>query len=633
MSTPEEILQKYWGYPHFRPLQRDIIQASLDGRDVLALLPTGGGKSVCFQVPALALGGVCLVVTPLIALMKDQVEQLKSRHIRAAAIYAGLSPTEIDHTLDRCIYGDLQFLYVSPERLLTEMLQVRAKQMKINLLAIDEAHCVSQWGHDFRPPYLRIHEFRENVCPKTPIIAVTATATEIVRKDIIQHVGLRNPAVFVQSFARENLVYGASEAANKERKLVEIIQKVPGSGIVYARTRKRTVEIAQFLQRQGHSAEFYHAGLPTAERFARQQRWISNQTRFMVATNAFGMGIDKPDVRIVIHMDFPDSLENYYQESGRAGRDNQRAYGVCLYQPQDIEAARRQIDQKYPDIQTLRHVYQCLSNYFKLALGSEPFAPFDFDLGEFCSIYGLTAQSTHFALKLLEEYGYITLSDAYYSPSKLSFLMSPTDLYNLQLRSDTMEKFTKCLLRLYGGELMGNYVRISENAIAQAYYISSEEVVKWLERLHEAGLVDYQKQKFKPQLTYLTPRQDANLMALDPQWLALRREKEIKTLESVITYLTGQQPCRMQFIQHYFDEPLAKPCGQCDQCRQASQTEDRSALYRERLLAMVPCTVDELVQSTFFPDKGLLRQILDELMAEDRLYFSSLGFLQVKRKR
>lgn len=633
MSTPEEILQKYWGYPNFRPLQRDIIQATLDGRDALALLPTGGGKSVCFQVPALVLGGVCLVVTPLIALMKDQVEQLKSRHIRAAAIYAGLSPTEIDHTLDRCIYGDLQFLYVSPERLLTDLLLVRAKQMKIGLLAIDEAHCISQWGHDFRPPYLRIHEFRAAVCPKVPILAVTATATEVVRTDIIKHLGLLNPALFVQSFARENLVYGATEVANKERKLLDIVQKVPGSGIVYARTRKRTVEIAQFLQRQGHSAEFYHAGLPTTERFARQQRWISNETRLMVATNAFGMGIDKPDVRVVVHMDFPDSLENYYQESGRAGRDNQRAFGVCLYQPQDIDAARRQLEQKYPEVHTLRHVYQCLSNYFKLALGSEPFTPFDFDLGDFCSIYGLTAQSTHFALKLLEEYGYITLSDAYYSPSKLSFLMSSSELYNLQLRSDTMEKFTKCLLRLYGGELLGNYVRISENTIAQSYYLSAEEVIKWLERLHESGLVDYQKQKFKPQLTYLTPRQDANTMALDPNWLQLRKEKESKTLESVIDYLTKPSACRMQFIQLYFDEPSAKPCGSCDHCRQTANTQDRSAQYRSRLLETLPCTLDELVQSPFFQDRGLLRQILDELMAEDRVYFSSLGFLQIKSKR
>ncbi len=633
MLTPEEILKKNWGYSSFRPLQREIVQSALDRRDTLALLPTGGGKSICFQVPALMLGGVCLVITPLIALMKDQVEQLKKREIRAAALYAGLSPTEIDYTLDRCIYGDLQFLYISPERLLTDLLRVRAKQMKIGLVAVDEAHCISQWGHDFRPPYLRIHEFRAEVCPDTPILAVTATATDAVREDIIEHLKLQNPQIFVQSFARPNLVYAAAEVANKERKLLDILQKTQGSGIVYARTRKRTVEVAQFLQKQGHSAEFYHAGLPTQERFARQQRWINNQTRWMVATNAFGMGIDKPDVRVVVHMDFPDSLENYYQESGRAGRDEKTAYGICLYQPQDIEQARRQIEQKYPDVATLRHLYQCLSNYFKLALGSEPFAPFDFDLGEFCSIYGLTPHTTHFALKLLEEFGFITLSDAYYSPSKLSFLMSTSELYDLQLRSANMEKFTKCLLRLYGGELMGNYVRISENAIAQAFYLDAPEVEKWLERLHESGLVDYQKQKFKPQLTFLTARQDADRLPIDSQWIQQRKEKESNTLESVVSYLTDDHACRMQYIQHYFDEPQAPICGKCDRCRQRASTGDRAAHYRTKLLEVLPCTVDELVQSPFFTDKGLLRQVLDTMMAEDVVYFSKLGFLQTRSPR
>lgn len=633
MLTPEEILQKNWGYSSFRPLQRDIIQSALDRRDTLALLPTGGGKSICFQVPALALGGVCLVITPLIALMKDQVEQLKKRSIRAAALYAGMSPTEIDYTLDRCIYGDLQFLYVSPERLLTDLLRARAKQMNIGLLAIDEAHCISQWGHDFRPPYLKIHEFRTEVCPNTPILAVTATATDTVRQDIIQYLQLQNPQVFVQSFARPNLIYAASEVPNKERKLLEIIQKTSGTGIVYARTRKRTVEIAQFLQKHGYSAEFYHAGLPTQERFARQHRWISNQTRLMVATNAFGMGIDKPDVRVVVHMDLPDSLENYYQESGRAGRDLGTAYGITLFQTQDIEQAYRQIDQKYPDVASLRHLYQGLCNYFKLALGSEPFAPFDFDLGDFCSIYGLTAQPTHFALKLLEEFGYITLSDAYYSPSKLSFLMSPAELYDLQLRSANMEKFTKCLLRLYGGELMGNYVRISENTIAQAFYLDAPEVEKWLERLQEMGLVDYQKQKFKPQLTFLTARQNADTLAIDPSWIQQRREKEIRTLTSVVNYLTEEGICRMQFIQHYFNEPTAQPCGKCDRCRHKANGSDRSTQYRAKLLEVLPCTVDELVQSPFFSDKGLLRQVIDTLMAEDLVYFSKLGFLQVRNNR
>ncbi|MFN3783715.1 MAG: ATP-dependent DNA helicase RecQ [Spirosomataceae bacterium] len=631
MATPEEILEKTWGYTQFRPLQKDIIDSVLAGNDTLALLPTGGGKSICFQVPALALEGVCLVITPLIALMKDQVEQLKRRNVLASAIYAGLSPTEVDYTLDNCIYGQTKFLYLSPERLQSELVKVRAQKMKIGLLVIDEAHCISQWGHDFRPPYLQIHAFRAAICPETPIIAVTATATHEVRADIIHYLAMREPRIFVQSFSRENLVYSAIEVANKEKKLLEILQKVPGSAIVYTKSRKRTVEVAQFLKKYQISSEHYHAGLPTSERFAKQQRWIVGETRVIVSTNAFGMGIDKPDVRVVVHMDFADTLESYYQESGRAGRDQQKAFAVCLFQQPDIEMALRTMEKRYPEIQLIKHTYQCLCNYYKLALGSVSLESFDFDLQDFCGIYGLNPTDTHYVLKVLQDQNILTLSDAYYSPSKLSLLVTPAELYDLQVRSPKLEKFTKVLLRMYGGELMGNYVRISESAIAGTYFAQPKEIEQILTHLQEMGVADYQKQKSKPQLTFLTSRQDAQNLALDIPLFQQKKQLDFQKLTHVIQYLETTETCRMLYLQRYFDEVTDKTCGKCDNCRRqvAQKWEiEKREQFKQSILDLLPCSMDEILQSSLFQDKEKLKIILKELIEKEEVRFTQLGFLQ-----
>ena len=406
-----DILKQYWNYDSFRPLQEDIIQSILSRRDTLALLPTGGGKSVCFQVPALAKEGVCIVVTPLIALMKDQVEQLKRRRIMAAAIYSGMNWHEIDIVLDNCIHGTTKFLYVSPERLRTDIFLTRVKQMKVSLLAIDEAHCISQWGYDFRPAYLQIAAFRQ-LLPAVPLIALTASATDPVKIDICEKLEMREPAVFQSTFARANLSYSAFFEENKDARLLRILQNVQGSSIIYVRNRRRTKDVADWLNRNGIRADFYHAGVPNKQRSEKQEAWIRNRSRVMVATNAFGMGIDKPDVRSVIHIDLPDTLEAYYQEAGRVGRDGQRAYAVALYSQRDLDELARNVDQKYPPIDLLRRVYQALSNYYKVPVGGGEFDTFDFDLQDFTGTFGLPLSETHFAIKLIEEEGFVQLSEA-----------------------------------------------------------------------------------------------------------------------------------------------------------------------------------------------------------------------------
>ncbi|HEY1056091.1 MAG TPA: ATP-dependent DNA helicase RecQ, partial [Emticicia sp.] len=497
MQASREILLKYWQHETFRPLQEDIINSVLAGNDTLAILPTGGGKSICFQVPALQMEGVCIVVTPLIALMKDQVEQLKKRGIKAAAIYSGMHRTEIDYTLDNFVYGDYKFLYVSPERLLTEIMQERTKRMKVCLLAIDEAHCVSQWGYDFRPPYLKIPDFRK-FAPNAPMIALTATATKDVKADIQQKLGLRNTKVFQQSFARANISYSAFCEESKERKLFDILQKVQGSAIVYVRSRRRTKEISDWLNRNRIPSEFYHAGLAMNDRFKKQEAWIKNQVRVIVATNAFGMGIDKPDVRVVVHLDLPENLEAYYQESGRAGRDGLKSYAILLYFKSDLTDIYKQIEQKYPPIENLKRIYQALANYFKLAVGAENFESYDFDFQEFIGTFGLVANDTHNALKKLEDEGLIQLSDSYFSPSKLIFKVDNHALYNFQLKNANYDKFTKMLLRMYGGQLFTDFTVISESAIARNFFAQNSEVEKMLEYLHEVGIATYQKQKSTP---------------------------------------------------------------------------------------------------------------------------------------
>ncbi|HOO10614.1 MAG TPA: ATP-dependent DNA helicase RecQ, partial [Cyclobacteriaceae bacterium] len=461
METPGHILRQYWGYDRFRPPQEDIINHVLAGKDTLALLPTGGGKSICFQVPALLMEGVCLVVTPLIALMEDQVGQLRGRGIEAIAVHSGMGRSEIDVALDNCAYGKIKFLYLSPERIQTEMFQARIQKVPVCLIAVDEAHCISHWGYDFRPSYLLISDLREWK-PDVPVMALTATATKKVREDIVDKLALRNPGIYAKGYARENLSFVARKTENKEKQLLRVVQKVKGAAIVYVRSRRAAEKLSEWLTRNGVDATFYHAGLDYRQRNEHQRRWVEGEARVVVATNAFGMGIDKANVRTVVHMDIPETLEAYYQEAGRAGRDGKRSYAVVVYHPIDVKAVREKVGQSQPDAEVLKNTYQALSNYLQLAEGSAMGESFNFDLSAFCDRFGLKPITTFAALKKLEEQGFIQLNEGFHRPSKVHFLVGKKKLYEFQVANGHFDQLIKGLLRLYGGELFSSYVSVSE---------------------------------------------------------------------------------------------------------------------------------------------------------------------------
>jgi ATP-dependent DNA helicase RecQ len=565
VKAPADILKQYWGYDAFRPLQEDIIQSVLNGKDTLALLPTGGGKSICFQVPALCMEGICIVVSPLIALMKDQVFQLQKREIEAEAIYSGMSKREIDIILDNCIYGNIKFLYVSPERLLTEIFIERAVKMKVSLLAIDEAHCISQWGYDFRPPYLQIADFREKI-PDAKLIALTASATLKVQQDIQDKLRMKAVAVFMKSYARKNLSYSVFKVEDKGRKLLEVLTNVQGSAVVYVRSRKRTEELAKWLMSNRISASYYHAGLNAMERANRQTQWIDNKVRVMVATNAFGMGIDKPDVRVVIHVDIPDSLEAYYQEAGRGGRDEKLAYAVMIYLAADVRELKERTLRSLPEVEYLKKVYQALANYFKLAVGSSQFVSFDFDYEQFIKTYQLNPFEAFASLKKLEEEGLIQLTESFYQPSRLFAQIDKQELYKIQVANANLDPVIKATLRLFGGEVFAHLTTISESDIARLANCTRAEVVKQLTYLDTQGAFVYEKMKDSPQVQFLTPRQDAAKLSIDKQRLAQRREELIGKVEAMVKYLQQEVRCRTQVIQEYFGEENDIPCGMCDYC-------------------------------------------------------------------
>ncbi len=633
MTDPHELLRTHWGYDHFRPLQEDIIRTVLTGRDTLALMPTGGGKSLCFQVPALAMAGVCVVISPLIALMRDQVEALRRRGIKAVAVYSGMSRREMDVTLDTCIYGDVKFLYVSPERLQTELLKVRVRQMNVCLLAVDEAHCVSAWGYDFRPPYLRIAEFRQ-LTPKAPLIALTATATRAVKADIQEKLGMRQPVVFQQSFARPNLSYSALLEENKEGRLLKMLHKVPGTAVVYVRNRKRTQLIANELTRQGILATFYHAGLTNAERFARQAAWLKGDVRVMVATNAFGMGIDKPDVRLVVHLDLPNTLEAYYQEAGRAGRDGQKAWAVALYGPADAKDLARQIEQSYPPAEAVRRVYQCLANYYKLAVGSGAGAGFEFDSVEFAGTFGLNTTETFYCLKTLEKEGYLQLSEAFFRPSKLHLTIDHRTLYEFQVKNARFDAFTKLLLRLYGGGLFSDFVPISEAAIARNFRVPPGEVQELLAQLVAMQVADYEPQKTKPTLTFLLPRHDATSLPLDLHGIAARRQRDLDKAAAVVRYVQQIRRCRTQMLLEYFDEITEAECGICDNClakkRGGSDLQVGAIAERERILATLAADgmpIHKLIATLAPRNENALILLLREMVATGEIAYDAVGNL------
>lgn len=629
MLTPEEILKKYWGYDSFRPLQLDIINSILNKNNTLALLPTGGGKSVCFQVPALINEGICIVVSPLIALMKDQVFQLTERGIPAAAVYSGMHYSEIDQALDDGIYNGLKFLYVSPERLKTELFIVRAKQMKISFLAIDEAHCISKWGYDFRPAYLAIKEFLALI-PDIKTIALTATATTEVKNDIIKQLKLVRPKVFVQSFARKNLSYSVAYSDFKEDKVVDILNRIAGTSIIYVKTRKKTVEVAKALKSKGIVADYYHAGLELKERNKKQDDWISDKIRVIVSTNAFGMGIDKADVRSVIHLDLCENMEAYYQESGRAGRDNEKAYAISLYNSNDIDNLGVNLELKYPELVFVKKVYQSLCNYYKLAIGSQVNHSFDFDIHEFSSTFGINPKLCHYALKLLENQGLVYFNDAYFNPSKLKIICSPKELYAFQIRNVKYDRFIKTILRIYGGEIFANFINISELEIGNACFTPQNDIREMLAFLNNQKIIIYEAQNSKSQMGFLTPRQDAENLPFNHKEIELRKQADIKALNSIKKYTSEELNCRMLMIQDYFDEVSTQRCGICDNCVKLKKRGLEPQLleeYYKKILTVLPYNFSKLQEIEYFDNKELLVKIIRFKLESEDLAIDEFGLL------
>jgi ATP-dependent DNA helicase RecQ len=634
VSSPKEILRQYWGYDQFRPPQEDIINAVLQKKDVLALLPTGGGKSVCFQVPALAMEGVCIVITPLIALMQDQVSQLKDKGISAIAIHSGLGRSEIDVLLDNCVYGSIKFLYVSPERLQTELFQARFKRMKVSLVAIDEAHCISQWGHDFRPPYLQIKILRE-LKPGLSFIALTASATGLVKDDIIKFLELKDLATFQISFARNNVSFVVRKSENKEKKMLEILRRVQGPAIVYLRSRKGTMDFARYLARQKISSTYYHAGLNHTEREKRQGEWIQNHVRVMVATNAFGMGINKPDVRVVIHMDIPEDLESYYQEAGRAGRDGKRSFAAVVYHSSDVDGLEKKVEQSHPSIDQLKAVYQSLANYFQLAVGSAEAESFPFDLENFSKRFNISSATAFIALKKLEEEGLIQLSESFYQPSRLHFLVDNKRLYEFQIANAHFEPLVKTVLRLYGGEAYSEFVKISEKQLASFLKTGEKQIASTLDQLSKLSILAYEPATDNPTVTYLTPRQDAANLSIDRKRLEERRKLHIGKMKEMVSYVTQDRTCRMQVMQEYFGELNTKPCGMCDICIDRKKKEDLHALknYRDQILYVLKqkkMQVDELETAVDPKDKEVFIEVVREMLDEGVIYYDDFWLIGMK---
>ncbi|MDZ7879348.1 MAG: RecQ family ATP-dependent DNA helicase [Saprospiraceae bacterium] len=621
--TPPEILKKHWGYDAFRPMQSDIIQSVLDGTDTLALLPTGGGKSLCFQVPALCKEGVCLVISPLIALMKDQVENLKKRDIAAAAIYSGMHYKDIDRLLDNAAYGGLKFLYMSPERLTTTLARERIKKMNVNLLAVDEAHCISQWGYDFRPPYLDIAAIREWL-PDTPILALTATATPEVKTDICEKLEFkRGFQIFEKDFSRPNLSYIVRHIETKEPKLYEILSKTRGAAIVYVRNRKRAKDLVQYLQQRGLAADFYHAGLTPAERSSRQDAWMKDNPRIMIATNAFGMGIDKPNVRTVVHVDLPDSLEAYFQEAGRAGRDEQKSYAVLLVNKADAPTLRAQFEANFPEMREIRRVYQALGSYLQLAVGGGEGESFDFDFGDFTERFKFEALKTYTCFRILEQDGWLTLSEAVMQPPRIMVLVDRESLYDYQLRNPATERVLKGILRALPN-VMSDFATFSETQIAQFLKMSAVEMVAIFHKFHNDGLIDFRPRKEKPQLTLLRERMDAQYLTIDWTLYMFRKKRAEARLNKSIEY-AELDICRSQQLLNYFGQTNAAPCGVCDVCvegeKRTLETEEYESLSAKirALLNRETLTLKEIVDSFSEKQRTKVIQTIGYMLEERHL--------------
>ena len=623
-----DVLRQYWGYEEFRPMQEEIIRSVMASRDTLALLPTGGGKSLTYQVPTLAREGLCIVVTPLIALMKDQVDNLRKRGVQAVAIHSGLSPAEIDRLLDNCVYGTVKFLYIAPERIGTELFLMRVAKMNLQLIAVDEAHCISQWGYDFRPSYLRIAELRR-AHPEVPILALTASATELVTRDIMENLQFPEQNLLRGDFLRPNLSYSVRQTDDKQGQLLRLVQNVPGTGIVYVRTREATEQVAEYLRSEGITAEAYHGGLAHAERSIRQEEWIQNRVRVMVATNAFGMGIDKPDVRFVVHYSMCDSLEAYYQEAGRAGRDGYRSYAVMLYTKDDCEKLHYFFKAEFPPVEEIKRVYELVCSYLQVAIGDGEGLSFEFNNYDFCHKTSLSYGLVGSALKILEQNGLMTLLDEQDNPARLIFTCSRDSLYKLNVEGNDMDLLLRTILRTYNG-VFSQFRYIDELLLAQVSGLTSERVHELLRVLWRMRVIRYIPASHSPMIIFNSERLPREDIYISPDSYRRRYDVALERTNKMLEYVTNEDKCRSRIIEEYFGQTCASDCGVCDIClarrsKRASMSIDEAVV---KALQESELSVKEVVAKVAGRAERVV-EVIDKMVLEGKISLSVGGKLKI----